>query len=72
MKQVGSAVGDEARGLHAQNPTVWGLNLWAPVVNLLRDPRWGRNEEGYSEDPTLTRRSRPRTARAWRATTRAT
>jgi beta-glucosidase len=54
IRQVGSAVGDEARGLHAQNPTVWGLNLWAPVVNLLRDPRWGRNEEGYSEDPTLT------------------
>jgi beta-glucosidase len=54
IRQVGSAVGDEARGLHAQNPDVWGLNLWAPVVNLLRDPRWGRNEEGYSEDPTLT------------------
>ena len=54
LRKVGSAVGDEARGLHAQNPNVWGLNLWAPVVNLLRDPRWGRNEEGYSEDPTLT------------------
>jgi beta-glucosidase len=54
IKQVGSAVGDEARGYNAQNPVVWGLNLWAPVVNLLRDPRWGRNEEGYSEDPTLT------------------
>ncbi|MEW2142342.1 glycoside hydrolase family 3 C-terminal domain-containing protein [Micromonospora vinacea] len=54
IQQVGSAVGDEARGYHAQNPRVWGLNLWAPVVNLLRDPRWGRNEEGYSEDPLLT------------------
>jgi len=54
IRQVGSAVGDEARGFNAQNPVVWGLNLWAPVVNLLRDPRWGRNEEGYSEDPTLT------------------
>jgi beta-glucosidase len=54
LRRIGSAVGDEARGLHAQNPTVWGLNLWAPVVNLLRDPRWGRNEEGYSEDPVLT------------------
>ncbi|HEX8631541.1 MAG TPA: glycoside hydrolase family 3 C-terminal domain-containing protein [Catenuloplanes sp.] len=54
IKRVGSAVGDEARGLHAVNPTTWGLNLWAPVVNLLRDPRWGRNEEGYSEDATLT------------------
>ena len=54
IKQVGSAVGDEARGFNAQNPVLWGLNLWAPVVNLLRDPRWGRNEEGYSEDPMLT------------------
>ncbi len=54
IRRVGSAVGDEARGFNAQNPRVWGLNLWAPVVNLLRDPRWGRNEEGYSEDPLLT------------------
>ena len=54
VKQVGTAVGQEARGFNARNPTLWGLNLWAPVVNLLRDPRWGRNEEGYSEDPYLT------------------
>jgi beta-glucosidase len=54
IRQVGSVVGDEARGYNAQNPRVWGTNLWAPVVNLLRDPRWGRNEEGYSEDPLLT------------------
>jgi beta-glucosidase len=54
IKQVGNAVGQEARGFASENPAVWGLNLWAPVVNLLRDPRWGRNEEGYSEDPYLT------------------
>ncbi|MER6121994.1 glycoside hydrolase family 3 C-terminal domain-containing protein [Streptomyces sp. NPDC001795] len=54
IRQVGSAVGDEARGFQQQRPAGWGLNLWAPVVNLLRDPRWGRNEEGYSEDPYLT------------------
>jgi beta-glucosidase len=54
INQVGSVVGDEARGYNAAHPTFWGTNLWAPVVNLLRDPRWGRNEEGYSEDPTLT------------------
>lgn len=54
IRQVGGAVGQEARGYHAENPAVWGLNLWAPVVNLLRNPLWGRNEEGYSEDPFLT------------------
>lgn len=54
IKRVGVAVGDEIRGYHSDNPVVWGLNAWAPVVNLLRDPRWGRNEEGYSEDPHLT------------------
>ncbi|MFF5264999.1 glycoside hydrolase family 3 C-terminal domain-containing protein [Actinomadura viridis] len=54
MKKVGSAVGDEARGYNKENSDVWGLQLWAPVVNLLRDPRWGRNEEGYSEDALLS------------------
>ncbi|MBG0561031.1 glycoside hydrolase family 3 protein [Actinoplanes aureus] len=54
IERVGAAVGDELRGFHAQDPGVWGLNAWAPVVNLLRDPRWGRNEEGYSEDPLLS------------------
>ncbi|MEU8827364.1 glycoside hydrolase family 3 C-terminal domain-containing protein [Streptomyces sp. NPDC048636] len=54
VRRVGSAVGDETRGFQQERPAGWGLNVWAPVVNLLRDPRWGRNEEGYSEDPFLT------------------
>ncbi|MCF6470766.1 carbohydrate-binding protein [Nonomuraea sp. MG754425] len=54
IKRVGSAVGDEARGYNAVDPVLWGLQVWAPVVDLLRDPRAGRNEEGYSEDPLLT------------------
>ncbi|AUH42759.1 glycoside hydrolase family 3 protein [Streptomyces sp. CMB-StM0423] len=54
IREVGAAVGDEVRGLQHDRPAGWGLNVWAPVVNLLRDPRWGRNEEGYSEDPYLT------------------
>ncbi|GAA3527341.1 glycoside hydrolase family 3 protein [Nonomuraea rosea] len=54
IKKVGSAVGDEARGYNAVDPVLWGLQMWAPVVDLLRDPRAGRNEEGYSEDPLLT------------------
>jgi beta-glucosidase len=54
IERVGSVVGDEVRGYNSFDSDVWGLNAWAPVVNLLRDPRWGRNEEGYSEDPFLT------------------
>ncbi len=55
LRAVGAAVGAEMRALHQRDPSV-SLNVWAPVVNLLRDPRWGRNEEGYSEDPLLTAR----------------
>ncbi|GAA0260406.1 glycoside hydrolase family 3 protein [Saccharothrix mutabilis subsp. mutabilis] len=54
LRAVGEAVGTEARGFHHRDPVAHGLNVWAPVVNPLRDPRWGRNEEGYSEDPVLT------------------
>ena len=41
----------EVRGLPPHSDPRGSLNVWAPVVNLLRDPRWGRNEEGYTEDP---------------------
>ncbi|MFB4420344.1 glycoside hydrolase family 3 C-terminal domain-containing protein [Streptomyces sp. QL37] len=53
VRRVGEAVGDEVRAKRAQDDRV-GLNVWAPTVNLLRHPLWGRGEEGYSEDPTLT------------------
>jgi beta-glucosidase len=58
VRQVGRATGREIRALHDQTlhdqrPQI-SLHVWGPVVNLLRDPRWGRNEEGYSEDPLLT------------------
>jgi beta-glucosidase len=54
VRAVGAAVGDETRAFHHKDPAGAGLNVWAPVVNPLRDPRWGRNEEGYAEDPWLT------------------
>ncbi|HWS32355.1 MAG TPA: glycoside hydrolase family 3 C-terminal domain-containing protein [Actinoplanes sp.] len=54
LRRVGTAVGTEVRAMHHRDPENVGLNVWAPVVNPLRDPRWGRNEEGYSEDPWLT------------------
>jgi beta-glucosidase len=54
VRRVGEAVGTEVRAMHHRDPENVGLNVWAPVVNPLRDPRWGRNEEGYAEDPWLT------------------
>ncbi len=51
--KAGSVVGDEARALYNKNGD-GGICLWAPTVDMERDPRWGRNEEGYGEDPYLT------------------
>ena len=53
LQRVGEAVGAEVRAKRQENPSV-SLNVWAPVVNPLRHPLWGRNEEGFSEDPVLT------------------
>jgi beta-glucosidase len=53
LRRVGGAIGTEARVWHRRNPRVNGLTLWAPTVDLGRDPRWGRNEEAYGEDPHL-------------------
>ncbi|WP_369249554.1 glycoside hydrolase family 3 C-terminal domain-containing protein [Streptomyces sp. R41] len=53
VRRIGEAVSTEARAMRARDDRV-GLNVWSPTVNLLRHPLWGRNEEGYSEDPKLT------------------
>jgi len=53
LTRVGEVVGIELRAKHAADPSV-SLNVWAPVVNPLRHPAWGRTEEGYSEDPWVT------------------
>ncbi|HZY77793.1 MAG TPA: glycoside hydrolase family 3 C-terminal domain-containing protein [Jatrophihabitantaceae bacterium] len=45
-------IGDEARDVAPFNTE--NLDFYAPTVNLSRDPRWGRNDESWSEDPTLT------------------
>ncbi|MFF7580778.1 glycoside hydrolase family 3 C-terminal domain-containing protein [Streptomyces sp. NPDC008061] len=53
VRRVGEAVGNEVRAKRAKDDRV-GLNVWAPTVNLLRHPLWGRGEEGYAEDAALT------------------
>ncbi|MFI1732633.1 glycoside hydrolase family 3 C-terminal domain-containing protein [Streptomyces acidicola] len=53
VRRVGEAVSAEVRAMRVRDDRV-GLNVWAPTVNLLRHPLWGRGEEGYSEDPKLT------------------
>ncbi|KAH3767627.1 beta-D-xylosidase 2 [Pelomyxa schiedti] len=45
------AVSTEGRSLH--NEGIGGLDYWGPNINLIRDPRWGRNQESPSEDPYL-------------------
>jgi beta-glucosidase len=61
IEQVGSAIGDEARAKHhaalrANGRTDYyqGLTFWSPNVNIFRDPRWGRGQETWGEDPRLT------------------
>jgi beta-glucosidase len=62
MGRVAEAISDEARakhhealrqGIHAQYV---GLTFWSPNINIFRDPRWGRGQETYGEDPYLMAR----------------
>lgn len=50
--RVATAISDEAREVVRDNTL--DLNFYSPTVNLSRDPRWGRNDETYGEDPLLT------------------
>ncbi len=54
IHQVTTAISDEARV--KSNTTGKGLTYWSPTINIARDPRWGRNEESYGEDPYLASR----------------
>ncbi|MBD5344129.1 MAG: carbohydrate-binding protein [Bacteroides sp.] len=49
---VATAISDEARVYNNDNGK--GLIYWCPTINMSRDPRWGRDEENYGEDPFLT------------------
>lgn len=54
MKEIGSIIGDETRVYYQRDKAINGLTVWAPTVDMERDPRWGRTEEAYGEDPVLT------------------
>jgi len=62
LHSVFTAVSDEARAKSAQYSEsgglrrYQGLTFWTPNVNIFRDPRWGRGQETYGEDPYLTSR----------------
>lgn len=60
LYRVSTAIADEARAKHHnfikkdKRFLYQGLTLWSPNINLFRDPRWGRGQETYGEDPLLT------------------
>ncbi|MBN2391584.1 MAG: glycoside hydrolase family 3 C-terminal domain-containing protein [Anaerolineae bacterium] len=63
LHQVGVAISDEARAKHhaalgedGSAEQYYGLTFWTPNINIFRDPRWGRGQETYGEDPYLTAR----------------
>jgi beta-glucosidase len=62
IHQMAVVIGTEGRIKHAQDVRAGhsnifeGLDFWAPNINIFRDPRWGRGQETYGEDPFLTAR----------------
>jgi beta-glucosidase len=62
VNQIGTVVSIEARAkyndaiLHGNHDRYYGLTIWSPNINIFRDPRWGRGQETYGEDPFLTSR----------------
>jgi beta-glucosidase len=62
IHKMATDIGIEARIVHAKSlhngasPIFHGLDFWSPNVNLFRDPRWGRGQETYGEDPFLSGR----------------
>ncbi len=59
LRAVGDTVSTEARAKfhdheHGDSARFAGLTIWSPNINIFRDPRWGRGQETYGEDPFLT------------------
>src|ERR1039458_8464510 len=62
VHRMGEIISTEARAKYNeairlnQHEMFFGLTFWAPNINIFRDPRWGRGQETYGEDPFLTGR----------------
>jgi len=63
LQEVADAISKEVRALHALGRKTGklgrigtALNTWSPNINIFRDPRWGRGQETFGEDPFLTAR----------------
>jgi beta-glucosidase len=60
LGRIGEVVSTEARAKyndavrHDVHSIYYGLTIWSPNINIFRDPRWGRGQETYGEDPFLT------------------
>ncbi len=64
MRELAHAIGIEGRAKHHEAKRTGtagrrytGLTFWSPNINIFRDPRWGRGQETYGEDPFLTART---------------
>ncbi|MGI4829482.1 MAG: glycoside hydrolase family 3 C-terminal domain-containing protein [Janthinobacterium lividum] len=62
LGSIGEVVSTEARAKYNEairnnvHSIYFGLTIWSPNINIFRDPRWGRGQETYGEDPFLTAR----------------
>ena len=60
MFRLATVISDEARAKHhaaaarGDRYIYQGLSIWSPNINIFRDPRWGRGQETYGEDPFLS------------------
>lgn len=60
MHEIGNVISEEARAKYnrfqelGKTDIYYGLTFWTPNINIFRDPRWGRGQETYGEDPFLT------------------
>ena len=74
IHSMANVISDEARAKYHEairrgnRKRFYGLTFWSPNINIFRDPRWGRGQETYGEDPYLTSRLGSPSSKGCRAT----